>query len=227
MPVSATAIFGNVQLTRDPAEILTVGNASSIDANQLITKGLKREIDRLQGFKVDITPANARRLADLQTRIARLEANAGPDGLSLDQHDDRAGLFREAYEILGKPYVDVESDATLKQLVGLVDTLLEPKLQGAKKQRLENLRKLEENYFNQFAVGNATKTLARRIANVQRQIESLTPPRRISELNFAERSAYNQLVEQINRRAGHEYLMPAAKREKAERLQETMGKLGG
>lgn len=227
MPVSATAIFGSVQLARDPAEILSLNNSNGVNANQLISKGLKREIDRLQGFKVDITPADARRLADLQARIGRLEANAGPNGLSTDQLNDRAALFREAYEILGKPYVDVERDPTLKQLVGLVDTLLEPKLNPAKQQRLENLRKLEENYYNQFARGNSSKTLAQRIANVQQQIKSLTPPRKIKELNFEERAAYDKLVEQINRRAGQEYLMPAVKREKAERLQETMQTLGG
>ncbi|MEC9368316.1 MAG: hypothetical protein VX871_06430 [Pseudomonadota bacterium] len=227
MPVSPTAVFGNVQLARKPEEVFRLNSAGGVNANQLIARGLKREIDRLQGFKVDITPADARRLADLQTRIARLEANAGPDGLSTDAFNDRAALFREAYDILGKPYVDIDKDPTLKQLVGLVDTLLEPKLNPASRQRLENLRKLEENYFNQFSRGNTSKTLAARIANVQQQIKVLTPPRKIKELNFEERAAYDKIVEQINLRAGQEYLMPAAKREKAERLAETMATLGG
>lgn len=227
MAVSAASIFGNIQLTRSATDIFALNGATSVDANQVIAKGLKREIDRLQGYKVDIQPADARRLADLQTRISRLDANAGANGLTPDQLEDRTELYRKAYEILGKPYVDLDKDPALKDLVGQVDILLEPKLNPARQKRLENLRKLQENYIIQFNRGNTSKMLASRIANVQQQIRALTPPRQIKELNFEERASYDKLVDQINRRAGQEYLMPAAKREKAERLQETMASLGG
>lgn len=218
------AIFGKLQAA-SPTEVFTINQASGADTNQLLAQSLKREIDRLQGYKTDLTPAENKRLAKLQADIQRINESAGPDGLSLDRHEDRAELYREANAILGKPYVDIEADPELSEMVAQVDTLLETKYRGATKKRLENLRALEEKFYQSYYNGNTSATLARQIANVKTQISRLAAPRPMAELTPGERREYDGLVEKINARAGYEYLMPSRKRARAESLQKTMGSL--
>ncbi len=220
-----TSIFGTLQQP-SPGQVFGVNAAGSVNSNQLLQKSLKRKLDRVQGYRVDLTPAETRQLAKLQDQIVRLEQRAGPGGLSIDQYNDRAGLYREANKILGKDYVDVEADSVLKGLIDQVDALLEPKYRGAKKERLDNLRKLEIRLYESFARGNTSSALARQIANVKSQIASLVPPRRMSELSASERREYDALVEKVNARAGADYLLGARKREKAEAIQASMARLG-
>lgn len=218
------AIFGKLQ-TASPTEVFTVNQSSGADSNQLLAQSMKREIDRLQGYKTNLTPAQTNKLARLQGDIERLEARAGPDGLSLDQRDDRAEMYREANEILGKPYVDVDADPELAGMIEQVDRLLEPRHQGAKKKRLENLRGLEEKLYDSYFAGNTSNALARQLANVKNQIARLTQPRPMNELSPGERRDYDALVDKVNARAGSEYLMPSGKRARAEALQKQMQSL--
>lgn len=218
------AIFGRMQLA-SPADVFTINQASTADSSQLIKKSLKREIDRLQGYKTNLTPAESKRLAKLQTDIQRIKENAGPDGLSLEQRDERAELYRQANDILGKPYVDVEADPELSALVKQVDTLLETQYRGPTKKRLENLRALEGKFYDAYFAGNSSATLARQIANVKTQITRLAAPRPMDALSASERRDYDALVEKVNARAGYEYLMPSRKRARAESLQKTMNSM--
>lgn len=218
------AIFGKLHVA-SPTEVFSINSATGANANQLLSRSLKREIDRLQGYKTDLTPAEANRLAGLQEDIKRIEARAGPEGLSLDQHDDRAELYREANEILGKPYVDIEANPELKSLVDQVDSLLETKYRGATKKRLENLRSLEQKMLDSYFAGNTSNALARQLANVKTQIARLAAPRPMAELTPGERRQYDALVDKINAKAGHEYLMPSRKRARAEALQKAMQSL--
>lgn len=215
------SIFGKLQAV-SATEVFTINSATGADSNQILARSLKREVDRLQGYKVNLSTAETNKLTSLQDQIKRLEARAGPDGLSLDQRDDRAELYRQANDILGKPYVDVEADPVLSGLVKQVDTLLETKYSGATKKRLENLRSLEDKLFESYYGGNTSNSLARQIANVKTQIGRLAQPRPMSELSPGERRAYDALVEKVNARAGSEYLMPSRKRARAEALQKSM-----
>lgn len=208
-----------------PSDIFAALAPQTADQNAVIATSLERELNRVQGYKVDLTPAESKRLASLQNQISRLEEKAGPDGLSVSQFNDRAELFREANAILGKEYVDVEADPVLKELVARVDTLLEPKLRGAQKKRLDNLRNLETKYLERFYAGTTSAALARQIGNVKLQIQTLTQPRKMAELSPSERRDYDALVTTINARAGTEFLLPSDRKGRAEEIQKTIASL--
>lgn len=197
------------------------------DQTELTLRAMERDIKRLQGLKVDITPADAEQLAKQQDLIQRIETRAGPEGLSELERKDRAEAYRAAFKILGKEFVDVEDDSVLKGLVREVDTLLEPKLRGEKKTRLERLRKLQTNLEVAFIGGNRSQTLVRQLNNVLKQVENLVPPRLMSELNPAEKREYDGLVEKVNARAGTEMILSSRKRERIEQIQSAMIRLGG
>ncbi|VAW15475.1 hypothetical protein MNBD_ALPHA09-1310 [hydrothermal vent metagenome] len=209
------------------AEIFSATLPNQADQNALTLKAMERDIKRLQGLKVDITPADAKQLAKLQDEIQRIEARAGPEGLSTSEIEDRAEAYRGAFKILGKEFVDLEKDDTLKNLSKAVDKLLEPPLLGEKKQRLERLRRLSNNLEVAFIGGNRSTTLMTQLVNVQKQISDLVPPRLISELSPTDKRAYDLLVEKVNERAGVEMILPANKRERIEKIQAAMAQLGG
>lgn len=222
---TANSIFGTLELGK-AEDVFTIRASAGINTNEIMQTALKRDLDRLNGFRTDITPAKAKQLTKLRSDIARIEQNASPDGLNEKEINERASLFRQANEILGKPYVNVRADRVLSNLVDQVDALLEPKLQGAQKRRLENLRSLEEKYLDAFLGGNKSRALRQQLTNVQSQVSSLTPPRKMNELTSRERQQYDALVAQINDRAGSEYLLPSRKKARAESIQAAMSKLG-
>lgn len=209
------------------AEIFGATQGNQADKNALTLKAMERDIKRLQGLKVDITPADAKQLAKFQDEIQRIEKRAGPGGLSTSEIKDRAAAYRGAFKILGKEFVDLESDLTLKNLSKAVDKLLEPKLVGEKKSRLERLRRLSNNLEVAFIGGNRSKILLNQLVNVQKQISDLVPPRLISELSTGDQRAYDILVEKVNARAGVEMILPANRRLQIEKLQSTMAQFGG
>lgn len=207
--------------------IFSTALASQTTENDLTLKAMERDIKRLQGLKTEITPADAEQLAKYEDEITRIEARAGPEGLSSDEIEDRAELYRAAYKILGKEFVDLEADDVLKGLNDEVDALLEPKLDGSKKTRLENLRKISLNLGEAYLAGNTSQTLLTQVANVEKQIESLTPPRLMSELSNSELREYDALVEKVNEQAGVEMILNSTKRARIEKIQSAMTQLGG
>lgn len=226
-----TALFGTSDAlfgapTADA--IYSAGLSTSIQANDLIVKGLQRDLDRLNGYKVDLPPAQQKELEDLQAQIGRINERADPDGVLSDSDaTDRTELYQDAYKILGKDYVDVKKDSTLTNLMQKVDDLLEPKLRGAQKARLERLRTLETNFLNDYEKGSTSNAQMRQIRNIQVQIRELTPPRQLSQLSNTERADYNNLVKQINEKSGTDLLLNTRDRLKAEQIQSSIDRFSG
>lgn len=208
-------------------EIFTANLLSQTDRISITLKSLENDIKRLQGFKVKVTPADAKQLAKFEDEITRLEARAGPDGLTSSQIDDRADLYKSAYKILGKEFVDIENDPDLKDINKQINTLLEPKLRGPNKDRLDRLRKLQNHLEISYIGGNKSQRLLSQLNNVLKQISDLVPPRLISELSPSETREYDGLVEKLNNKAGVEMVLPSRKRSQIEKLQSTMSQLGG
>ncbi len=220
---SSDALFGAP--TADA--LFSAGLSTSVQANDLIVKSLQRDLDRLNGYKVDLSPSEQDRLASLQEQIGRINERASPDGVLSDSDaTERTELYQKAYAILGKDYVDVKKDSTLTELMQKVDDLLEPKLRGAQKARLDRLRTLEANFLNDYDPGTVSNAKMQQIRNIQVQIRELTPPRKISTLSVTERADYNSLVEQINEKAGTDLLLNTRDRLKAEQIQATIDSFG-
>lgn len=224
-----SAFFGNSDAFFGPATadaLFSAGLSTSIQANDLIVKGLQRDLDRLNGYKVDLPPAQKEELEQLQARIGRINERAGPDGVLTDRDAaERTELYQEAYKILGKDYVDVKKDSTLNGLMAKVDTLLEPKLRGAQKTRLDKLRSLESSMMADYQENPNNKLRVNQLRSIQLQIRELTTPRKMTQLSNTERADYNNLVQQINEKAGTDLLLNSTDRLKAEKIQDTIDQL--
>lgn len=217
----ASDIFGKA----DAQTIFSSTTGQGVGAMDLTVKALDREINRLLGFKTDFTPGEQKRLDNLQAKIGKISEKAEAGTLNVSDLKERAELYQEAYRIMGKDYVDVEGNDEIQALTDKVDALLEPRLRGARKKRLEQLRKMEENYLNQRVERPDSETTSLRLRNVKQQISRLTPPRDISDLSPAERRDYDDLVARINALAEQEYLLPAKKRIRVEELQASKAQL--
>jgi hypothetical protein len=226
-----TTFFGDASNFFGPPTgdaLLSAGLANAVDANALIVASLQRDLDRLNGYRVDLPPSQKEELASLQDQIGRINERVRPDGtLSTSDADERAKLYRDAYKILGKDYVEVKSDKALSELMEKVDKLLEPRLQGEQKARLERLRALEASQLASFEPGKTSASSINYIRNIQAQIRELTPPRKMNQLSVPEKADYNRLVNQINTTAGTDLLLNSVDREKAEKIQETINQFGG
>lgn len=218
---SADNLFGGAGAN----SIFTGSDANSGEAVRASLKGLERELNRLLGFKSDFPPAQKKRLDQLQTEIAAIEKRGKDKGLDENEAKRRAERYQEAYAIMGKDYVDIGENEQLQALSDKVDALLEPRLQGAKKQRLERLRKLEDSFLDALGNNPKNETARRQLRNVKVQIGRLIPPRQISELSLSERREYDDLVEQINKMAGTEFLLESKKRMRADKIRASMAEL--
>ncbi len=226
-----TTLFGSSSDFFGPATadaLFSAGLANGVQANELIVASLQRDLDRLNGYRVDLPPSEQQELTSLQERIGRINERVRPDGtLSTSDADERAKLYRDAYKILGKDYVEVKNDRALSELMQKVDKLLEPRLQGEQKSRLERLRAMEANLLENFDTGNSNRLAINHIRNIQTQIRELTPPRKMSQLSVTEKADYNNLVNQINTKAGTDLLLNSVDRLKAEKIQDTIVQFGG
>lgn len=212
------------------------GGAQSIFSNgdaalskqtlKLSIKGLEREMNRLLGFKTDLTPVQNKKLAELQKQITDIEKKAGDTkGLSIEELEERARLYKESYSILGKDYVDKEADPRLQALTEQVDALLAPKLRGAKKVRLETLKKIEDSALDAVVDNPESETSRRRLRNIKRQIAELTAPRDVSKLSPDEKRDYDELVGKINDIAKTEFLLTSRKKIRVEQLRGSISNL--
>lgn len=193
---------------------------------RLSIKGLERERNNLLGFKTDLTPAQNRKLAELQKQITKIEGKAGEEsGLTIEELEERAALYKESYAILGKDYVDKESNTQLQALAEEVDALLAPKLRGGKKARLETLQKLEVSALDALVDSPESTTNRLRLRNIKRQIAELTAPRQLNRLSPAERQQYDDLVERINDVAKTEFLPPSRKKIRIEQITSSLSQL--
>ena len=209
-----TILTANIQAT----------SSITVDKNQMILKGLQDEIDRTMGFRTDLTVAEKQKLADLQGKITDLEKLAQERRLTSPEIKKRADLYIQSYKILGKDYVDVESDTFLKEKSAAIDELLAPELKGEPAKRLASLKKLKSRLEARVADRGESvpETLLNQIRSVNKQISNLTTPRKMSELSVTEQREYDSLVKEVNGHAGQELLLDSKKKLKIERLQRTI-----
>lgn len=208
----------------DPAASVFSASQARPEGSQLLIRSLEKDIQRIQGFKTQLSPSKARRLAEIRAELQDIKPSNQPQVKAL-REAKKIELNTEAYKILGKKFVDIDADPTLKQIKKDIDALLEPPLRGEKKARLERLRKLEQTALAEVLKRPGLTTL-RSLDTIVRQILILTPPRLIGELSSAERREYDRLVAEGNAHAGTEVFLPSKKELKIERIQATIARLG-
>lgn len=216
--------FGPINGATVANAIFSAAQAGGANGNQLVVDGLNRDIQRIQGFRTVTSQADNQRLAELRAEIQAIENSATPIGFEDQTKARRVELYTQAYRILGKTYVDIEGDVTLSRYKDQIDALLEPRLVGAKKTRLDQLRSLEAQARRDF-FASGSETIVRRLNNLAGQISQLVPPRLIGELSASERQQYDRLVSEANAYAGTEVFLPSTKMLKIENLQRTIGRI--
>jgi len=227
-----------VDITTAPSSILSSATAESFfsigvsegttaaqTSAQVAITSQQREINRIRGYKLQLTPADNQRLAKLQEKIVALNQKAADGNIRADEIRLRGEYYRQADEIVGKPSIDVDADATLSALSDKIDELLAPKLDAVKQKRLDLLLKLESNLRDRLEQDTSNETVIAQLRNILKQKDDLAPPRPINQLSVAEKRTYDDLVRQVNDHADAKLLLNARESIRVYELQKSIEQL--
>lgn len=201
--VTVGSVFGIGQIT--PESFFPAGQPSSAASQKTALVAItahKREINRIHGYKLELTPADNLRLLDIRTEIQEIDRKVSDGTVREDELEDRQELLDEADEIIGKPVVDIQADDTLSEYAQAVDTLLQPKLDPVTLRRVESLERIKAGYEEALLENPENKTLSAQFQSITTLINNLTPPREVKSLSVSEKRLYDELAELINDHAG-------------------------
>ena len=218
-PVSAESFFGSAS----PGSVLSAGQTSSGNSNQqsaaVIITAQKREINRIRGYKLDLTPTDLQKLSKLKEKIQVIEAKAAAGTVRQDELDDRLEFLEDADRIVGKPIVDVEIDDKLAEFNALRVAVLEPKLDNATAKRVAFLERFKETVSQQINEDPERHSLQLKFQSIDGLIKQLKPLRSPTQLSKAEIKTYDDIVELINDHAGVKIELTAAESSKVAALE--------
>lgn len=224
---SAASFFGSTSAE----SIISVGQAASGTSDQqsaqVIVKAQKREINRIRGFKLDLTPADLQKLSDLQGDIKRIVDKAAAGTARPDELEDRFELLSEADRILGKPIVDVEADAQLAEFNAVKLALLEPKLDDATAKKVAFMERFQATIEQQLNDDPERRSLQLKFQAISRQLAALNPLRSPTQLSKAESKTYDDVVELINNHAGVKIELTTAESNKVAALESSIAQFQG
>lgn len=223
-PANASSLFG----ASSAQDVIAAGAASSGTSDQqsaqVIIKASKREINRIRGYKLDLTPSELQRLRDLQEDIQKIQSKAAAGTVRADELDDRVEFLEEADRILGKPIVDVEADEKLAEYNNLRVALLEPKLEGSRAKRVAFIERFKASLEAEINASPERHSLQLKFQAINRQLNALKPLRSPTELSKAESKAYDDIVGLINEHAGVKIELTVAESAKVAALESSISK---
>lgn len=225
MPASASSIFGGGTATSFFAAGVSGGATDAQKAAQQVVNASNQEIKRIRGYKVNLTPADNQRLSEIQKEITKINTRVSDGTVRSDQLEDREELYLEADIILGKPSAGVENDETLDGIREKIDELLSKRLTPQQTNRIETLETLKASFQERLDDDPSNVIAIRQIQNVQRQIDNIDVPRKITELSVTEKKEYDALVDEANSHAGAKLLLNARESVRVQHLQETIDEL--
>ena len=197
-PATAESFFGSTSAD----SIISAGLSSSGTSDQqsaaAIIKSQKREINRIRGYKLELSPADLQKLNKLQEKIQQIEAKAATGTVREDELKDRLEFLDEADRVIGKPVVDIEVDDTLAEYNALKLALLEPKLDRATAKHVAFLERFKNTVQEQINNAPERHSLALKFQSISGIINSLSPLRSPASLSKAESKTYDDIVELIN-----------------------------
>lgn len=236
--VAATRDACMVDITTAPTSILSTAPGESFfsigvsegatavqSSAQVAITSHKREINRIRGYKLQLTPADNQRLAKLQDKITDLNRKAAEGTIRSDEIRQRGEYYRQADRIVGKPSVDVDADATLAALSKQIDALLAPRLDPARQKRLDLLEKLKGRLQTRLEDKPSNETVIAQIRNIIKQIADIAPPRDVHTLSPGEKRTYDGLVRQVNDYAEAKLLLNARESVRVYELQRSIDQL--
>ncbi|MCB1517439.1 MAG: hypothetical protein KDJ19_07485 [Hyphomicrobiaceae bacterium] len=226
---AATDLIGSA----DPSSIIAANVSAaqqggvSVTATDMIVKGIQDEIDRINGYRTNLSVAEKQKLADLQTKIEGFNQTAQSRSLTQDEITERSDLYVDAYKILGKDYVDIASDEYLTQKTDELTELMATKPKGADAEQLTQLETLKDSIYQRIDDASAdgrdvSDLYYNQLRSITARITKLTAPRDISELSQDELRQHDEIADAINDHAGQEIQLKSDKRLQISRLQKTM-----
>ena len=224
---AVSSIFGSGSAETIFAAGVTGGATPAQQAAKTTIDSAQREINRIRGYKLQLTPAEENQLSKIQEDIRAIDRKAADGTVRQDELDDRAELYREADTIIGKPSAEVDSDTILEGYRQAIDDLLAPRLDRPAANRLETLENLKANIEEQIGDNPNSRTAQLQLQNVARQINDIVVPRNISELSQSERVEYDRLVEQVNEYAGAKLVLDARESVRVFNLEKTIQDMQG
>ena len=225
MPVSATSIFGGGSATTLFSATLSGGATDAQQAAQAVVDGAQQQINRIRGYKVQLTPAENKRLEDIQKDIVKINEKAANGTVRPDELEDRSELFLEADTIIGKPSAGVENDDFLDEIREKIDEVLAPRLTPQQQDRLDTLNTLLSSFEERISDDPTNLVAIRQVQNVQKQIAQIDVPRQVSQLSVSEKLEYDALVEEANAHAGAKLLLNSRESVRVQALEETIGQM--
>ncbi len=226
-PASAESFFGSTSANA----IISAGQAASGTSDQQSAKAIitaqTREINRVRGYKLELTSTDKQKLAELKEKILAIEAKASAGTARADELDDRIEFLKEADLIIGKPIVDVEADDELAEFNALKLALLEPKLDNATAKQVAFMERFKESVEQQISDNPERHSLALKFQSISGQIDLLKPLRSPSQLSKAERKTYDDIVKLINDHAGVKIELTAQESDKVAALQSSIANFQG
>lgn len=222
---SGGALFGknSANASNFFAANVTGNTGISVNPKQIAIKGIQDQIDRILGYRTDLTTAEKQKLADLQSKITSLEEQASTRSLTEDEIAERAELYFDSYRILGKDYKDVTNDEFVQLQTKALKALIRKKPVGADLVRFEFLNRVKDKLADQFAkTEKPSQYQYSQVTSVSKMIARLQPLRAISELSRAELREHDEIAIAINDHVGLELELTSDKKLKIERLQATI-----
>ncbi|GJM01899.1 MAG: hypothetical protein DHS20C08_04000 [Rhodomicrobium sp.] len=225
MPASASSIFGGGSASSIFAAGVNLGATEQQQAAQEVVNASNREIKRIRGYKVQLTPAENKRLGEIQKDITRINSKVSDGSVRSDELEDRELLYLEADTIIGKPSAGVENDETLDGIREKIDELLSKRLTPQQEKRIETLTTLQESFQDRLDDDPSNINTIRQLQNIQYQINQIDQPRSVSQLSVTEKKEYDELVDQANTHAGAKLLLNSRDSIRVQNLQETIDQM--
>ena len=198
--VKATQLFGGGDVTSFFAAGASGGASSEQATATAIVNAQQREINRIRGYKLQLTPAENFRLGEIQDEILKIQEKTNNGTVRADELEDRVTLYEEADTILGKPVLEIETetDETYIDFVSALENLLEPKLNPAVAKRVEALERIKDTLEEQLVDRPDSPVLRGRFQSVSNTIDALKPLRKVEELSVQERRIYDETARALN-----------------------------
>lgn len=199
---AANSIFGSPTVDSIFSSGQGVSNTADQQSAKAIITGHKREINRIRGYKEQLTPRDNKRLNEIATRIREITTRATAGTARQDELDENGELRREADIIIGKPTVDLEIDEKLAEYNNLKLSLLEPELSPALAKRVAFLERYKSGLEEQINENPNRITLKLQFQSAAGLIDQLKPLRLTTELSRREGKSYDDIVGLINEHVG-------------------------
>ncbi len=222
--VSGDTFFGSTSADAIISATQSQGAAGDQQTALNLTTAAKREINRIRGYKIELSLAEKQKLNDIQTEVLKIQEKVQAGTVRADELDERTELLKEADIIIGKPTVDLEADDLLVEYNNLRLAVIAPRLDDATQKRVEFMQRFKDDLEKQIGENPERHSLQLRFQAIAKQIDSLAPLRSASSLSRRDAKVYDDTVQLINDHAGIKVELTAAESRRVSALEETITK---